>query len=157
MYHGLQVAHDQLEDVFPSEADLLKVLFQSEIKHREQGLDAISRQLQSPKGSFFTWSKLADSLSRGVRKDVEICGAVSLKPRKDGNTQTSVPSHLKFTCYGQVTQAPGIRSESSPSSASSPDHTGGKSAFTQQAHGEFIVSSETKCPPNTQQAHGEYF
>ena len=35
--------------------------------------------------------------------------------------------------------------------------TGGKSAFTQQAHGEFIVSSETKCPPNTQQAHGEYF
>ena len=36
-------------------------------------------------------------------------------------------------------------------------HTGGKDAFTQQAHGEFIVSSETKCPPNTQQAHGEYF
>ena len=36
-------------------------------------------------------------------------------------------------------------------------NTGGKSAFTQQAHGEFIVSSETKCPPNTQQAHGEYF
>ena len=35
--------------------------------------------------------------------------------------------------------------------------TGGKGAFTQQAHGEFIVSSETKCPPNTQQAHGEYF
>ena len=25
-------------------------------------------------------------------------------------------------------------------------NTGGKSAFTQQAHGEFIVSSETKCP-----------
>ena len=38
-----------------------------------------------------------------------------------------------------------------------PTCTGGKSAFTQQAHGEFIVSSETKCPPNTQQAHGEYF
>ena len=35
--------------------------------------------------------------------------------------------------------------------------TGGKGAFTQQAHGEFIVSSETKCPLNTQQAHGEYF
>ena len=29
-------------------------------------------------------------------------------------------------------------------------YTGGKGAFTQQAHGEFIVSSETKCPPNTQ-------
>ena len=36
-------------------------------------------------------------------------------------------------------------------------NTGGKSAFTQQAHGEFIVSSETKFPPNTQQAHGVYF
>ena len=36
-------------------------------------------------------------------------------------------------------------------------NTGGKGAFTQQAHGEFIVSSETKCPPNTQQAHVEYF
>ena len=35
--------------------------------------------------------------------------------------------------------------------------TGGKGVFTQQAHGEFIVSSETKCPPNTQQAHGEHF
>ena len=35
--------------------------------------------------------------------------------------------------------------------------TGGKNAFTQQAHGEFIVSFETKCPPNTQQAHGKYF
>ena len=35
--------------------------------------------------------------------------------------------------------------------------TGGKGALTQQAHGEFIVSSETICLPNTQQVHGEYF
>ena len=35
--------------------------------------------------------------------------------------------------------------------------TGGKGALTQQAHGEFIVSSETIYLPNTQQVHGEYF
>ena len=35
--------------------------------------------------------------------------------------------------------------------------TGGKGVLTQQAHGEFIVSSETICLPNTQQVHGEYF
>ena len=35
--------------------------------------------------------------------------------------------------------------------------TGGKGVFTQQAHGEFIVSSETICPPITHQAHGGYF
>ena len=35
--------------------------------------------------------------------------------------------------------------------------TGGKGALTQQAHGEFIVSSETIHLPNTQQVHGEYF
>ena len=34
---------------------------------------------------------------------------------------------------------------------------GGKGALTQQAHGEFIVSSETICLPNTQRVHGEYF
>ena len=33
--------------------------------------------------------------------------------------------------------------------------TGGKGALTQQAHGEFIVSSETIRLPNTQQVHGE--
>ena len=32
------------------------------------------------------------------------------------------------------------------------DYTGGKGAFTQQAHGEFIVSSETKCPPNCERS-----
>ena len=32
----------------------------------------------------------------------------------------------------------------------------GKGALTQQAHGEFIVSSETICLPNTQWVHGEY-
>ena len=36
-------------------------------------------------------------------------------------------------------------------------YTGGKGVFTQQAHGEFIVSSETICPPITHQAHGGYF
>ena len=35
--------------------------------------------------------------------------------------------------------------------------TGGKGVFTQQAHGEFIVSSETIRPPITHQAHGGYF
>ena len=35
--------------------------------------------------------------------------------------------------------------------------TGGKGALTQQAHGEFIVSSETIRLPNTQRVHGEYF
>ena len=35
--------------------------------------------------------------------------------------------------------------------------TGGKGVLTQQAHGEFIVSSETICLPNTQWVHGEYF
>ena len=35
--------------------------------------------------------------------------------------------------------------------------TGGKGILTQQAHGEFIVSSETICLPNTQWVHGEYF
>ena len=35
--------------------------------------------------------------------------------------------------------------------------TGGKGVFTWQAHGEFIVSSETICPPVTHQAHGGYF
>ena len=38
-----------------------------------------------------------------------------------------------------------------------PTATGGKGVFTQQAHGEFIVSSETICPPVTHQAHGVYF
>ena len=33
----------------------------------------------------------------------------------------------------------------------------GQGALTQQAHGEFMVSSETKCLPNTQQVHGRYF
>ena len=35
--------------------------------------------------------------------------------------------------------------------------TGGKGVFTWQAHGEFIVTSETICPPLTHQAHGGYF
>ena len=35
--------------------------------------------------------------------------------------------------------------------------TGGKGVFTRQAHGEFIVSSETICPPLTHQAHGGHF
>ena len=35
--------------------------------------------------------------------------------------------------------------------------TGGKGVFTWQAHGEFIVSSETICPPITHQAHAGYF
>ena len=35
--------------------------------------------------------------------------------------------------------------------------TGGKGVLTQQAHGEFIVSSETICLPNTQWVLGEYF
>ena len=38
-----------------------------------------------------------------------------------------------------------------------PLHTGGEGVFTWQAHGEFIVSSETICPPITHQAHGGYF
>ena len=35
--------------------------------------------------------------------------------------------------------------------------TGGKGALTQQAHGEFVVSSEAICLPNTQWVLGEYF
>jgi hypothetical protein len=35
--------------------------------------------------------------------------------------------------------------------------TGGKGLFTQWAHVEFIVSSETICPANTPQVHGVYF
>ena len=35
--------------------------------------------------------------------------------------------------------------------------TGGKGAFTQWVHGEFMVSSEAICPPNTHWAHAEYF
>ena len=35
--------------------------------------------------------------------------------------------------------------------------TGGKGALIQQAHGEFIVSSETIHLPNTQRVHDEYF
>ena len=35
--------------------------------------------------------------------------------------------------------------------------TGGKGVLTQQAHGEFIVSSETICLYNTQWILGEYF
>ena len=35
--------------------------------------------------------------------------------------------------------------------------TGGKGILTQQAHGEFIVSSETIYLPNTQWVLGEYF
>ena len=35
--------------------------------------------------------------------------------------------------------------------------TGGKGAFTQWAHGEFMVSYEAICPPNTHWAHAEYF
>ena len=35
--------------------------------------------------------------------------------------------------------------------------TGGKGVFTWQAHGEFIVSSETICPPFTHQANVGYF
>jgi hypothetical protein len=34
---------------------------------------------------------------------------------------------------------------------------GGKGVFTQWAHVEFIVSSETICPANTPQVHVEYF
>ena len=37
------------------------------------------------------------------------------------------------------------------------DDTGGEAVFTRQAHGEFIVSSETIRPPLTHQAHGGYF
>jgi hypothetical protein len=36
-------------------------------------------------------------------------------------------------------------------------NTGGKGVFTQQAHVEFIVSSETIFPANTSQVHAEYF
>ena len=36
-------------------------------------------------------------------------------------------------------------------------YTGGEGVFTQQAHDEFIVSSETICPPVTHQANGGYF
>ena len=36
-------------------------------------------------------------------------------------------------------------------------NTGGEGVFTQQAHGEFIVSSETICPPVIHQVHGGYF
>ena len=35
--------------------------------------------------------------------------------------------------------------------------TGGEGVFTRQAHGEFIVSSETIRPPITHQAHAGYF
>ena len=35
--------------------------------------------------------------------------------------------------------------------------TGGEGAFTQWVHGEFMVSSEVICPPNTHWAHAEYF
>ena len=35
--------------------------------------------------------------------------------------------------------------------------TGGKDQNTQWVHGEFIVSSETICPPHTQWVHGEFF
>ena len=38
-----------------------------------------------------------------------------------------------------------------------PADTGGKGAFTQWVHGEFMVSSEAICPPNTHWAHAEYF
>ena len=44
-----------------------------------------------------------------------------------------------------------------PFATSCTANTGGKGALTQQAHGEFIVSSETICLPNTQWVHGEYF
>ena len=37
------------------------------------------------------------------------------------------------------------------------EHTGGKDQNTQWVHGEFIVSSETICPPHTQWVHGEFF
>ena len=37
------------------------------------------------------------------------------------------------------------------------EHTGGKGELTQQAHGEFIVSSETMCLPNAQWVLGGYF
>ena len=36
-------------------------------------------------------------------------------------------------------------------------NTGGEGAFTQWVHGEFMVSSEAICPPNTHWAHAEYF
>ena len=36
-------------------------------------------------------------------------------------------------------------------------HTGGEGVFTWQAHGEFIVSSETICLPFTHQANVGYF
>ena len=38
-----------------------------------------------------------------------------------------------------------------------PTSTGGEGAFTQWVHGEFMVSSEAICPPNTHWAHAEYF
>ena len=34
--------------------------------------------------------------------------------------------------------------------------TGGKGSFTQCVHGEFIVGSETICPPNIHWVQGEY-
>jgi hypothetical protein len=46
---------------------------------------------------------------------------------------------------------------SPPGSALNPFDTGGKGAFTQWVHCEFIVSSETICPANTQWVCAEYF
>ena len=37
-----------------------------------------------------------------------------------------------------------------------PVDTGGKGSFTQCVHGEFIVGSETICPPNIHWVQGEY-
>ena len=36
-------------------------------------------------------------------------------------------------------------------------NTGGKEAFTQWVHGEFIVISEAICPLNTHWVHAEFF
>ena len=37
------------------------------------------------------------------------------------------------------------------------DDTGGEHPFTQWVHGEFIMSTEAKCPTLTHQAHCSYF
>ena len=37
------------------------------------------------------------------------------------------------------------------------EHTGGKGSITQWVHAEYIVGSETICPPFTQQVRGGYF
>ena len=59
--------------------------------------------------------------------------------------------------YQSVLPSPSPPHVTPPDSLSPSGYTGGKGALTQQAHGEFIVSSETICLPNTQQVHGEYF